>query len=54
MSFHKSARNIHLDQDGHTLRAELQDSQGNWKAASVDMDKYLGNENGKKLLQVVQ
>ncbi len=45
MSFHCSAQNIRLD-DGHILRAELANGDGEWIEAEIDLDGIIGNTNG--------
>lgn len=45
MSFQNSARNIRLE-DGHILKAELADEQGDWHDAEIDLDEILGNDRG--------
>ncbi|KAK0672151.1 Cyanovirin-N [Cercophora samala] len=45
MSFHLSAQNIRVD-DGHILRAELQNGDGEWVEAELDLNTVLGNNDG--------
>ena len=47
--FSHSARNI--SNDGPTLTADLQDSQGNWQSASVNLDEHIANMNGQLTYQ---
>ncbi|KAJ5669044.1 hypothetical protein N7462_010114 [Penicillium macrosclerotiorum] len=42
--WHESARNIRLN--GWTVWADLQLRDGSWKERSLDLDEYLGNDNG--------
>ncbi|KAL3483530.1 Cyanovirin-N [Aspergillus germanicus] len=45
MSFHESAQNIRVE-DGHRLVAELQNEEGDWVHAELNLDEILGNDNG--------
>ncbi|KAI5285890.1 hypothetical protein KEM55_000473 [Ascosphaera atra] len=45
MSFQNSARNIEL-KDGHILKAQLADEQGDYHDAEFDLDTVLGNNKG--------
>ncbi|KAK3368397.1 Cyanovirin-N [Podospora didyma] len=45
MSFNTFAENIRLD-DGHILRAGLLNADGNVNQAEVDLNQFLGNNNG--------
>jgi hypothetical protein len=45
MSFHESAQNIRVE-DGHRLVAELQNEEGDWVHAEINLDEILGNDNG--------
>ncbi|KAI5458331.1 Cyanovirin-N [Mariannaea sp. PMI_226] len=45
MSFQHTAQNIYL-QDGHILRARLEDFGGNWVDAEIDLNNYIGNNYG--------
>lgn len=45
MSFHLSARDIRLE-DGHILFASLQSFDGEWVDSQLDLDYYLGNNEG--------
>lgn len=44
-SFHASAQNIRVD-DGHILRARLQNANGQEVDAEVDLNQFIGNNNG--------
>lgn len=46
MSFHYSAEDIRVD-DGHILRARLQRADGEWIDAEIDLDEFIGNDNGE-------
>ena len=46
MSFHYSAEDIRVD-DGHILRARLQRADGEWNDAEIDLDNFIGNDNGE-------
>ncbi|RPB20661.1 CNVH-domain-containing protein [Terfezia boudieri ATCC MYA-4762] len=43
-----TARNVHL-QGKSTLAAELQKRDGSWHHATIDLNNYLGNSDGKFL-----
>ncbi|WYZ35917.1 hypothetical protein EsH8_X_000564 [Colletotrichum jinshuiense] len=45
MSFQASAQNARVD-DGHILRAELQNGDGEWVGAEYDLNEAIGNNNG--------
>jgi len=45
MSFHHSAQNIRVD-DGHILRATLTNGEGEQVEAEIDLNNFLGNDNG--------
>ncbi|KAF2819206.1 Cyanovirin-N [Ophiobolus disseminans] len=45
MSFHYSAEEIRID-DGHILRARLQNGNGDWVDAEIDLNNHIGNDNG--------
>ncbi|KAK1981845.1 CVNH domain-containing protein [Colletotrichum cereale] len=45
MSFHSSAQDIRID-DGHILRARLQNSNGDHVDAEFNLNDALGNTNG--------
>ncbi|GIK02110.1 hypothetical protein Aspvir_006153 [Aspergillus viridinutans] len=45
MSFHLSAEDIRI-QDNHVLVARLRDASGELRDASIDLNNYLGNDNG--------
>ncbi|KAF6818380.1 cyanovirin-n family protein [Colletotrichum plurivorum] len=45
MSFHASAQNIRVD-DGHILRAELANGDGEWQETEVNLNDFIGNNNG--------
>ncbi|EHK18458.1 uncharacterized protein TRIVIDRAFT_216697 [Trichoderma virens Gv29-8] len=45
MSFAASAQNIWLE-DGHILVASVQDREGNWQESRIDLDEFIGNEDG--------
>ncbi|QRW24019.1 CVNH domain protein [Rhizoctonia solani] len=48
MSFAESANPATIQlADGHYLVAELQDSEGNWHQSSIDLDRFIGNIDGK-------
>ncbi|KAI9038363.1 CVNH domain-containing protein [Aspergillus affinis] len=45
MSFHHSAEDIRID-DNHILVARLADGDGELQDASIDLDEYIGNNDG--------
>lgn len=45
MSFHLSAEDIRIE-DNHVLVARLRDSNGELQDASIDLNQFLGNDNG--------
>ncbi|KAK4234513.1 Cyanovirin-N [Achaetomium macrosporum] len=45
MSFHASAENIRVD-DGHMLRARLRTASGELVDAEIDLNQFIGNDNG--------
>lgn len=45
MPFHHSAEDIRVD-DGHMLRARLQRADGEWNDAEIDLNRFIGNDNG--------
>jgi hypothetical protein len=44
MSFYESCQNTILD--GPILRATVQDEEGNWQESVIDLDQFIGNEDG--------
>ncbi|PNP50360.1 hypothetical protein THARTR1_08964 [Trichoderma harzianum] len=45
MSFSASAQNIWLEDD-HILVASVADEEGNWHESRIDLDNFIGNEDG--------
>jgi hypothetical protein len=45
MSFHVSAHDIRVD-DGHILRANLSNNNGDSVEAEIDLNQIIGNNNG--------
>ncbi|KAL3478058.1 Cyanovirin-N [Aspergillus californicus] len=45
MSFHHSAQDIRVE-DGHRLVAELQNEDGDFQHAEIDLNEFLGNNDG--------
>ncbi|KAK1143416.1 hypothetical protein N8T08_006744 [Aspergillus melleus] len=45
MSFHHSAEDIEIE-DNHVLVAKLADGEGELQDASIDLNNYIGNNNG--------
>jgi hypothetical protein len=48
MSFHSSAENVRVD-EGHLLRAQLRNMDGDMVDAELNLDEVLGNSFGKPL-----
>ncbi|KAJ4149160.1 hypothetical protein NW754_000600 [Fusarium falciforme] len=44
MNFHLAAKNVRLEND-HYLRASIS-FDGKWEDVSLDLDLYIGNNNG--------
>jgi CVNH domain len=54
MTFIKSAENVRVD-EGHILRAQLRNVNGDLEDAEIDLDRFIGNNYGmvtKKLLPI--
>ncbi|KAI0015801.1 Cyanovirin-N [Xylariomycetidae sp. FL0641] len=45
MSFHLTAQEIEL-RDGHILHARLQREDGGWQESEIDLDQFIGNQDG--------
>lgn len=45
-NFFQTAQNIRLE-DRHILRASLQRVDGEWQDAEIDLNQFIGNEDGK-------
>lgn len=45
-NFFSTAQNIRLE-DRHILRASLQRVDGEWQEAEIDLNQFIGNDNGK-------
>ena len=46
MSFHSTASDIEIV-DGHVLKADLTNADGEEQEATIDLDEIIGNNNGK-------
>ncbi|EAW08478.1 CVNH domain-containing protein [Aspergillus clavatus NRRL 1] len=46
MSFHLSAEDIRIE-DNHILVARLRNGNGDLQDASIDLNQFLGNDNGR-------
>jgi hypothetical protein len=46
MSFHYSAEDIRVE-DNHILKARLQRADGEWEDSEIDLNNFLGNDNGQ-------
>ena len=51
-SWLRTARNVYLDGQ-NILHAELERLDGTWRVDTINLDEYLGNSNGMRLLQPV-
>ncbi|KAF9351215.1 hypothetical protein BGX34_000735 [Mortierella sp. NVP85] len=47
MSFQETSMDIRLEADYHTLSAECQTSDGIWQGSSIDLNRFLGNNDGQ-------
>ena len=47
MSFHESAHDIRIE-DGHILKASLRDGEGDDRDVEIDLNDFIGNDNGMK------
>lgn len=45
MSFQASSRDFFLE-DGHILFANVCDREGNWYESRIDLDRFIGNQDG--------
>ncbi|KAI1070497.1 hypothetical protein LB507_006719 [Fusarium sp. FIESC RH6] len=45
MSFFDSCQDIQII-DGHILRALAQDADGQWRESQIDLDQFIGNQDG--------
>ncbi|BCR84439.1 CVNH domain-containing protein [Aspergillus chevalieri] len=45
MSFHLTGQQIRVE-DNHILVASLQNEDGEWIDSSIDLDQFVGNDNG--------
>lgn len=45
MSFHLTAQNIHVE-NNHILVGKLQNQAGDYVESSIDLNRFLGNNNG--------
>jgi hypothetical protein len=45
MSFHLSAEDIRIE-DNHVLVARLRNANGDLQDAQIDLNQFLGNDNG--------
>ncbi|KAL4909550.1 hypothetical protein BDW74DRAFT_146784 [Aspergillus multicolor] len=45
MSFARSCSNFHLE-NGHVLVATAQDVHGNWRESRIDLNGFIGNQDG--------
>jgi hypothetical protein len=46
MSFYETSRNVKLDEDNRTLRAECKGPDGKFHPTSIDLGMHLGSHNG--------
>lgn len=52
MSFHASAQDIRVD-DGHILRARLRNTNGEEVDAEIDLNQFIGNNDGKNTFKLL-
>lgn len=45
MSFQASAQEIRLEK-GHVLRASVKDKHGKWVNSEINLDNFIGNQDG--------
>ncbi|KAH6603834.1 Cyanovirin-N [Trichoderma cornu-damae] len=45
MSFEATAQHISLER-GHILRASVKDQHGNWTNSEINLDEFIGNQDG--------
>ncbi|KAJ8496534.1 hypothetical protein ONZ45_g12414 [Pleurotus djamor] len=48
-NFFDSGQGIWLWLDGTTLRGQLMNVEGEWKDAEIDLNRFIGNDNGSLL-----
>jgi hypothetical protein len=46
MSFYETSRDVRLDEDIRTLRAECKGPDGKYHPTSIDLSMHLGNDDG--------
>ncbi len=52
MSFHTSAQNIRVEEN-HILRASLSNDDGEFVEAEIDLNGFIGNNNGTVQLRPI-
>lgn len=52
MSFDDTSKDIWLEH-GHILHASCKDNQGDYVDSQIDLDLYIGNDDGKPTSQVL-
>lgn len=45
MTFLRSAQDARIEDD-HILKCQLQNVEGEWEDAEIDLDQYIANDNG--------
>ena len=48
-AFHLTATDVRIE-DGHLLVASLQYGDDEWQESTIDLDQYIGNDEGKLIL----
>lgn len=46
MTFLASAQDVRIEDD-HILKGQLQNVEGEWEDAEIDLDQHIANENGE-------
>lgn len=46
MSFHVNAEDLNINDDGHTLVGKLPNEDGDLVDAEIDLNEFLGNNDG--------
>lgn len=52
MSFHEQAQNVRVE-NNKILKAQLKNADGQFVDAEIDLDQFIGNDNGKFSLQFI-
>lgn len=46
MTFLSSAQDVRIEDD-HILKGQLQNVEGEWEDAEIDLDQFIANDNGR-------